>query len=625
MAAFVIYVIKWAVALTLLYSLYGLFLRRETFHSLNRVVLVGILLVSLVLPCFHLTTRHASPLNRGVERLESLVTDTPTPDLSREGREVYTTSPENIETPPLPSGERSGVGLEGLSALSIVIFAYLAGAAALLLIYIISLVRFMLLLRRAERVECPQAPHWVRVVVSSEVPNSCSWLRWVVLTPADKVPSQAEVGEAAILRHECAHLRCGHSWDKILCELTCRLLWFLPFAWMLRQDLADVHEFEADRAVLRSGADKIEYNMLIIKKAARAGLQPVTNAFNESKTKKRMIMMFKKKSTRRSALKALYVLPLAAFTVMAFAKPEAMEEIEEQVKRSLPPIPTQREDISVADAVAEMSSAEPKTPVADTVQYAAALEEIREEFSPELLLDSTMTAIGAQKIGEGVYVGRFEPNFSSDTIRVATVWLDDEQSEHTHEYRFREAAEGTYNIDLQWEDREHLGRGWHIRWMKPAVEADAQRQQYHRQPVAYDHPLFMIPGEVPNAEKLPTSQGWLEQTDSETHFVMPVPAKIVKLGNFTLHTRYACLLDPDTGDKYMCRGVRIYTGKGDVLAQDVSLETEVDDDRLLMATFVFPPLDKKVNRIALYDYETSEMSEFYNVKDITRKPMKIIP
>ena len=44
-------------------------------------------------------------------------------------------------------------------------------------------------------------------------------------------------------------------------------------------------------------------------------------------------MMFKKKSTRRSALKALYVLPLAAFTVMAFAKPEAMEEIEEQVKR----------------------------------------------------------------------------------------------------------------------------------------------------------------------------------------------------------------------------------------------------------------------------------------------------
>ena len=135
----------------------------------------------------------------------------------------------------------------------------------------------------------------------------------------------------------------------------------------------------------------------------------------------------------------------------------------------------------------------------------------------------------------------------------------------------------------------------------------------------------MIPGEVPNADKMPTSQGWLEQTDSETHFVIPVPAKIVKLGNFTLRTRRACLLDPDTGDKYMCRGVRIYTGKGDVLAQDVSLETEVDDDRLLMATFVFPPLDKKVNRIALYDYETSEMSEFYNVKDITRKPMKIIP
>lgn len=616
MASFIIYVIKWAICLTLLYSLYGLFLRRETFHRLNRAVLVGIMVVSMVLPCFQLTIHRPTPLSLGMENLTQVVEQQAskpslTHKVARE-EEQNLTEVKAKKNATLPQPTPTWTGLQ------LVIMAYLGGVVIFLLLYIWSILRFVWLLHRSQRVECPQAPRWVHVVVSPSVQNSCSWLRWVVLSPGD-------VGSSVIVRHECAHLRCGHSWDKILCELTCRLLWPLPFAWMLRQDLADVHEFEADRAVLRSGADKIEYNMLIIRKAARTGLQPVTNAFNESSTKKRMIMMFKKKSTRRSALKALYVLPLAAFAVVAFAKPEMMEQIEEEVKRSLPAVPSQREEITTADVVAETPKAEPEIPVAETVQYEAAQEEIREEFLPELLLDSTMTAIGAQKIGEGVYVGRFEPNFSSDTIRVATVWLDNEQSEHTHEYRFRDAAEGTYNIDLQWEDREHLGRGWHIRWMKPAVEADAQRQQYHRHPVTYHHPLFMLPGEVPNADKMPTSQGWLEQTDSETHFVIPVPAKVVKLGNFTLHTRHACLLDPETGDKYMCRGVRIYTGKGDVLAQDVSLETEVDDDRLLMATFVFPPLDKKVKRIALYDYETSEMSEFYNVKDITRKPMKIIP
>lgn len=611
MAALVIYIIKWALSLTLLYSLYGLFLRRETFHSLNRFVLLGIMVVSMVLPLMHFTTSRPTVVNEKVEGFTQMVNK----ESRSEMLETWTaTSSQPKKT------EQTGVSnSETWSVTRILIFIYAIGAVAFWLAYLFSIVRFALLLHRARRVECTNVPRWVRVVVSEEVHNSCSWMRWVVLSPND-------LGSTTIIKHECAHLRRGHSWDKMLCEFTCRTLWFLPFAWMLRQDLADVHEFEADRAVLRSGADKVEYNMLLIEKAARTGLQPVTNAFNESKLKKRMIMMFKKKSTRLSALKALYVLPLAAFTVVAFAKPEVMDKVEEEVKRTLPTTPIHREIVPADEPVSETPKDESKVTVADTVQYEAVQEEIREEFSPELLLDSTMTAIGAQKIGEGIYVGRFEPNFSSDTIRVATVWLDDEQSEHTHEYRFREATEGTYNIDLQWEDREHLGRGWHIRWMKPAVEADAQRQQYHRHPVTYHRPLFMLPGEVPNAaEKLLVERGWLEKTDSETHFVCPVPAKIVKLGNFTLHTRRACLLDPETGDKYMCRGVRIYSGDGEYLAQDVSLETEVDDNMLLMATFVFPPLDKKVKRIALYDYETSEMSDFYNVDEITRKPIKIIP
>lgn len=610
MAALVIYIIKWALSLTLLYSLYGLFLRRETFHSLNRFVLLGIMVVSMVLPLMHFTTSRPTLVNEKVEGFTQMV--------SKESRSEMLGTWTATSSQPKKAGQTDVASTETWTLTRILITVYAVGAVAFWLAYLFSIVRFAVLLHRARRVDGVNVPRWVHVVESREVQNSCSWMRWVVLSPND-------MGSTDIIKHECAHLRRGHSWDKVLCEFTCRTLWFLPFAWMLRQDLADVHEFEADRAVLRSGADKVEYNMLLIEKAARTGLQPVTNAFNESKLKKRMIMMFKKKSTRLSALKALYVLPLAAFTVVAFAKPEVMDEVEEEVKRTLSTTPIHREIVPADEPVPETPKDEPKVAVADTAQYEVALEEIREEFSPELLLDSTMTAIGAQKIGDGVYVGRFEPNFSSDTIRVATVWLDDEQSEHTHEYRFRDAVEGTYNIDLQWEDREHLGRGWHIRWMKPAVEADAQRQQYHRQPVSYHRPLFMLPGEVPNAEKLPTSKGWLERTDSETHFVMPVPAKIVKLGNFTLHTRHACLLDPDTGDKYMCRGVRIYSGDGEYLAQDVSLETEVDDDRLLMATFVFPPLDKKVKRIALYDYETSEMSDFYNVDEITRKPMKIIP
>ena len=50
MATFIIYAIRWAVTLTLLYSLYRLLLQRETFHRLNRAVLLAILVVSPLLP-----------------------------------------------------------------------------------------------------------------------------------------------------------------------------------------------------------------------------------------------------------------------------------------------------------------------------------------------------------------------------------------------------------------------------------------------------------------------------------------------------------------------------------------------------------------------------------------------
>lgn len=54
-----IYIIKWAIALTSLYSLYGLFLRKETFHALNRGVLLAILGLSMVLPLCQLTANNS--------------------------------------------------------------------------------------------------------------------------------------------------------------------------------------------------------------------------------------------------------------------------------------------------------------------------------------------------------------------------------------------------------------------------------------------------------------------------------------------------------------------------------------------------------------------------------------
>ena len=72
MVAFIIFAIRWAVTLTLLYSLYRLLLRRETFHRLNRAVLLAILVVSPLLPLVPLHTDTPTAMDAVLTRIEAL-------------------------------------------------------------------------------------------------------------------------------------------------------------------------------------------------------------------------------------------------------------------------------------------------------------------------------------------------------------------------------------------------------------------------------------------------------------------------------------------------------------------------------------------------------------------------
>ena len=70
MAAFIIYAIRWAVTLTLLYLLFRLLLRRETYHRLNRAVLLAILVVSPLLPLLPLRTDEPTAMDAMLARIE---------------------------------------------------------------------------------------------------------------------------------------------------------------------------------------------------------------------------------------------------------------------------------------------------------------------------------------------------------------------------------------------------------------------------------------------------------------------------------------------------------------------------------------------------------------------------
>ena len=55
--------------------------------------------------------------------------------------------------------------------------------------------------------------------------------------------------------------------------------------WLLRRELRDIHEYEADEAVISSGIDAKSYQLLLIRKAVGGRWYSIANSFNHSNLK----------------------------------------------------------------------------------------------------------------------------------------------------------------------------------------------------------------------------------------------------------------------------------------------------------------------------------------------------
>jgi len=96
--------------------------------------------------------------------------------------------------------------------------------------------------------------------------------------------------EDYILRHEAAHVLHRHYIDVWLIELLTRLLWFNPVLWLSRNELRNVHEYEADRDVVSGGVDLPAYQSLLLEYSMQ-GCAPVTNGFTQSFVRRRFSEM----------------------------------------------------------------------------------------------------------------------------------------------------------------------------------------------------------------------------------------------------------------------------------------------------------------------------------------------
>ena len=201
------------------------------------------------------------------------------------------------------------------------LLVYVGGILFFVLRHLWSLGRMVRLLRASRRETLKGG---ITLFVHREKVAPFSWMNMIAVSEED-----LEENRNTILTHERAHIKNCHSWDLLLAEVCIFLQWFNPAAWLLKQELQTIHEYEADEWVINNGIDAKTYQLLIIKKAVGARLYSIANSFNHSSLKKRITMMIKKKSNPWARLKYLYVLPLATVAVVAFARPEVSNQLDE--------------------------------------------------------------------------------------------------------------------------------------------------------------------------------------------------------------------------------------------------------------------------------------------------------
>ena len=293
MGAFFVYILKSAICLALFYLGYRLLLSRDTFLRFNRFALLSGFGLAALLPLVRVGVEGVSPLG---------------PALEEWGRIAAPVEPAATASP-------------AVSCYSIGLAIYLMGVLFFIARFLWGVVSLIRLIRAGRRERLADGS-WL---VLHRLPLApFSWLRYIFLAEKDLL-SKPEL----ILAHEQAHIRMRHTWDLLFTELFLWLQWFNPAAWLLRQELQAVHEFEADAAVLGMGYDSKEYKLLLIEKAVGSSRYTLANSFNHSSLINRITMMQKRKSNPWARMKYAFVLPVAATAVAAFARPEISRQMAE--------------------------------------------------------------------------------------------------------------------------------------------------------------------------------------------------------------------------------------------------------------------------------------------------------
>jgi hypothetical protein len=289
-----IYVLKSTVVTAILYAYYLLALRDNKFHYYNRFYLLGILVLSLIIPLLDLHWF----------TFEKQVTESTNLELLQ-----LITEPTNqvIESQFLWSdGLLFLIGFIGLAFLGMLLFS----------------IHKIYSIKRNSPIRYLDGIDFIETEAENAPFSFLNNLFWKKTMPLEDDKGQK------IFKHEVTHIKQKHSWDRLFCQVLSSILWINPFNWIIQKELQTIHEFIADEEAMGENNTEAFAKLLLETHYGTHFLNPI-HPFNYSSIKRRLAMLTKSNKTEYSYLRRVMALPIMLMALAIFSiKVNAVNRIQ---------------------------------------------------------------------------------------------------------------------------------------------------------------------------------------------------------------------------------------------------------------------------------------------------------
>ena len=332
------YILHVSLLLGLGFVLYQVLLKKETFYSLNRIILSSYLVLAFSLPLIHIpqdwSLKNVNPIASKIGKIDQNNSIPKSPNIDSDqskdivDAEIIDAKNETIvntlpELPVEKIGDKQSTEsltptlqktikntTSSINWLGTLKWIYIIGLVIFLINFI---VQFSILI--FYRLKFPTLKDGKLTIVEMEGDKApFSFLNMIYINP-----SKYDYGTyEQIIAHEKIHITKWHSLDIFLSEFALIVLWFNPFAWFYRKAVEHNLEYLTDQEMLASGANAEAYQMNLLKVSVPELPLSLSTNYNQSFLKKRIHMMNAKKSSASSTWKYLFILPILGLTVSLF-------------------------------------------------------------------------------------------------------------------------------------------------------------------------------------------------------------------------------------------------------------------------------------------------------------------